>query len=106
METHPIDAAARIVGSQAALAALLGVTKAAVNQWKDPKRMVPLEHCVAIETASRGVVMRWHLRPTDWFRIWPELIGIQGAPAIPSPANDEDIEGAPEPPLVLSLQSS
>jgi len=24
----------------------------------------------------------WDLRPDDWHRIWPELIGTEGAPAI------------------------
>lgn len=81
MDTHPIDAAAKVAGSQAALAALLGVTKAAVNQWKDEARNVPLEHCTAIEQATG--VRRWDLRPKDWYRIWPELIGAEGAPAVP-----------------------
>lgn len=26
---------------------------------------------------------RWDLRPDDWHRIWPELIGIEGAPEVP-----------------------
>lgn len=25
------------------------------------------------------------LRPDDWYVIWPELIGVEGAPAIPTP---------------------
>ena len=83
MDAHPIDSAAAITGSQAALATLLGVTKAAVNQWKDPSRRVPLEHCAAIEAATGGAVMRWDLRPDDWHCIWPELVGLAGAPAIP-----------------------
>ncbi|WP_261659904.1 transcriptional regulator, partial [Cupriavidus gilardii] len=49
MKEHPIDMAARIVGSQVALAVHLSVTKAAVNQWKQPGRKVPAEHCPAIE---------------------------------------------------------
>lgn len=83
MDAHPIDSAAAIAGSQAALAMLLGVTKAAVNQWKDPSRRVPLEHCAAIEAATGGAVMRWALRPDDWHRIWPELVGQDGAPKAP-----------------------
>ena len=74
MDTHPIDEAARIVGSQAALAAHLSVTRGAVNQWKDRGRGVPLEHCAAIEKATAGAVTRRDLRPDDWHRIWPELI--------------------------------
>lgn len=82
MYAHPIDAAAAKVGSQSALAAILGVTKAAVNQWKGADRMVPLEHCAAIESATGRAVMRWDLRPDDWHRIWPELVGTSGAPSI------------------------
>ncbi len=41
---------------------------------------------VAIERESGYQVRRWDLRPTDWHRHWPELIGAEGAPAIPAPA--------------------
>lgn len=37
-----------------------------------------------IEQATGGAVRRWHLRPDDWARIWPELIGADGAPAVPA----------------------
>ena len=37
------------------------------------------------EAATGGAVMRWDLRPTDWHRIWPELIGADGAPDVPEP---------------------
>ena len=67
METHPIDVAAEIVGSQAALAALLGVSKGAVSQWKDPERKVPAEHCPLIERATFGRVRCEQLRPDiEW----------------------------------------
>ena len=42
------------------------------------------ELAVAIERESAGQVRRWDLRPADWHRIWPELIGADGAPAIPA----------------------
>ena len=74
---HPIDAAADIVGSQAALAGLLGVTKAAVNQWKTEGRRVPFEHCASIELKTAGKVTRRDLRPNDWWLHWPELITPQ-----------------------------
>ena len=38
------------------------------------------ELCVKLEAATARAVMRWDLRPSDWFRIWPELIGTRGAP--------------------------
>jgi DNA-binding transcriptional regulator YdaS (Cro superfamily) len=75
METvHPIDAAAKIVGSQAQLAALLGITRGAVNAWKHAAGGVPIERCVDIERATAGKVGRRELRPLDWSRIWPELV--------------------------------
>ena len=83
---HPIDVAAEAVGSQAALARRLGVERAAVNQWKHKGRSTPIEHCASIELAAGCAVRRWDLRPNDWWRIWPELIGQEGAPAIPEAA--------------------
>jgi hypothetical protein len=41
--------------------------------------------CVAIERETGRQVMRWDLRPLDWHEIWPELIGLPGAPALPQP---------------------
>lgn len=35
---------------------------------------------VSIELLSKQAVRRWDLRPDDWARIWPELIGRKGAP--------------------------
>lgn len=70
---HPIDLAADVLGSQQALAGALGVTKAAVWQWKLNKRHVPVVHCVRIEQITNSAVTRKDLRPTDWQDIWPEL---------------------------------
>lgn len=67
MDKHPVDAAAEIIGSQVALAAALGVTKAAVGQWRDVGRRVPAEHCPAIERLTAGAVRCEDLRPDiDW----------------------------------------
>lgn len=70
---HPIEKAAEIAGSEKALADRLGVTKAAVWQWKQEGRKTPIEHCAAIERISGAVVTRRELRPDDWESIWPEL---------------------------------
>lgn len=64
------------------LASLLGVTKGVVWAWID-RGQAPTERCHEIERATG--VRRWHLRPDDWHRIWPELIGADGAPAVPAP---------------------
>ncbi len=57
---------------------------AQIRQWRHgyADRMPGPENCVAIEQATGRAVMRWDLRPDDWHRIWPELIGAEGAPAV------------------------
>lgn len=37
---------------------------------------------VSLEHFSGRQVRRWDLRPDDWHRMWPELIGTEGAPPI------------------------
>lgn len=67
MTQHPIDVAAEILGSQAALAAALGVTRAAVAQWKEEGRRTPAEHCPRIQRLTNGKVACKDLRPdVDW----------------------------------------
>lgn len=78
---HPIDKAADIIGSQTALAAVLGVSKGAVSQWKDENRRVPAAHCLAIERATSGAVTRRDLRPDDFHLIWPDLEVLPSATA-------------------------
>lgn len=69
----------------AQLRAATGVkSDAQIRQWQHgyADRIPSPENCVAIERATDGAVMRWDLRADDWHRIWPELIGHEGAPAI------------------------
>lgn len=79
----PIERAAAAVGGQAKLAALLNVKAPTVNQWVKRVRPIPLDRCALIERVTNGAVRRWDLRPDDWHLIWPELVGTEGAPAIP-----------------------
>jgi len=58
---NPIKKAAEIVGSQANLARILGVTKAAVNQWIATQP--PVDRCIAIEEATCGGVRCEEMRP-------------------------------------------
>ena len=71
-----------------ALADAIKVHPVLVSQWSSGKRGVPVEHCAAIERATERAVARWHLRPSDWHLIWPELIGADGAPPVPSEVRD------------------
>lgn len=47
-----------------------------------------------VETASCRAVRRWHLRPKDWHHIWPELVGIEGAPLVPTDADSAEVKAA------------
>jgi len=54
---EPLSAAIKAVGGYSALAAILGLTKASVHQWK----RVPAERVLAVEAATG--VSRQQLRP-------------------------------------------
>lgn len=72
-------------GRQSDIARSIGCQPQLVWQWTNLVRPVPLERCIPIERATDGAVTRWDLRPDDWYRIWPELIGAEGAPPVPVP---------------------
>lgn len=74
---HPVDRAARIVEGRQVLADRIGVSVAAIGNWK--LRGVPIEQCWPIERATGGAVTRKDLRPDDWQEIWPELAEGVGA---------------------------
>lgn len=74
------------LGGQAALAGAVGVKQQHVWNWLNRKGIVPADRCAAIEQATGRAVMRWDLRPDDWWKIWPELVGLEGAPAVPQKA--------------------
>ena len=77
--------------SVAELASRIGASEAQLRQWQHgyAGRQPSPVNCVAIERETQNRVRRWDLRPGDWHRIWPELIGQKGAPpveATPAPA--------------------
>ena len=71
-------------GKQPALCKQIGAHAPDISRWAKGERPIPVERCVDIERATLGEVSRWDLRPHDWHRIWPELIGQPGAPATPT----------------------
>lgn len=80
MNTNQVEAircAAKMLGSQRALAVALGVAPVNVSQWihadGSKGRPVPPKQCVRIEALTSGTVSRKDLRPDDWREIWPEL---------------------------------
>lgn len=79
-----IKLACKEVGGQANLARRLGVRPPTVAQWALPNyhpknRPVPVRYCLRIVEMSSVKV--WHLRPDDWYDIWPAQVGQPGAPA-------------------------
>lgn len=81
-----LDLAISRVGGVTELARRIGVVQGAVSNWRKRGADVPPEHCAPIEAATDGAVKRWQLRPKDWHRIWPELVGAEGAPQVPAEA--------------------
>ncbi len=71
-----------------ALAGACEVNDQYLYQVLSGRRIASPELCVALERASGGKLMRWDLRPLDWHRIWPELVGRVDAPAAPGSSTD------------------
>jgi DNA-binding transcriptional regulator YdaS (Cro superfamily) len=78
---NAIDRAAEAGISPSTLAKLMGESVQTIGNWRS--RGVPIQRCADFEAACGGSVRRWDLRPEDWHRIWPELIGTKGAPGVP-----------------------
>ena len=68
---NPLDKALQLCGGLSALAKEIDVSSARLGNWR--LRSVPIEYCLAIETATAGEVSRKDLRPDDWHKIWPDL---------------------------------
>lgn len=60
--------------SQSAFAEMAGVTQGMVWQWLKGLRPVSPTACVAIEKATGKAISRKDLRPSDWNKIWPDLL--------------------------------
>lgn len=69
-------------GQKKDLAQALGVSSAYLYQMATARRPVPPDLAPSIEHHTSNQVRRWDLRPDDWHRIWPELIGSQDAPVL------------------------
>ena len=59
----PLRRAKNILGSEAALAAVVGVTQPSVHYMLNDGKRVPAEWCLPIERATEGKVTRHDLRP-------------------------------------------
>jgi DNA-binding transcriptional regulator YdaS (Cro superfamily) len=67
---------------RAAIAEKVGVSDPYLYQCMTGRKAMKPEEAVRVERESAGTLRRWHLRPKDWHAIWPELIGIEGAPTV------------------------
>lgn len=87
----------------------IGVKSAAqIRQWQHgyANRQPAPAQAVAIERATAGQVMRWDLRARDWWEIWPELVGSDGAPTVSSPPASTHLPPAPPAPPVPAPRAS
>lgn len=71
-------------GRMARVAEAVPISGAFLSQIANGGRPVPIEHAAGLERACEYNVMRWDMFPRTWHRIWPELIGTEGAPSIPA----------------------
>ena len=76
-----IERAIKDAGGPAAVAARLQVSIQRLSNWTT--RGVPVEFMRPLEAATGNRVRCWHVFPTTWHRIWPELVGSEGAPPVP-----------------------
>ena len=73
------------LGGTTTVARLLGIKPPSVHEWRS--KGIPSDRLIQLgaEIEGKAGIPRWDLRPDDWHRIWPELIGADGAPAVPTP---------------------
>jgi DNA-binding transcriptional regulator YdaS (Cro superfamily) len=81
-----LNAASRHCGGITKLAAAIDVGQSVASNWKKRRTVIDALYCTAIEELPACPVRRWHLRPLDWYRIWPEIRTARGAPPLPKKA--------------------
>ena len=73
------------VASRRAHAEALGLSEQYLYQCLTGRKSMRPEEAVRVEHETGGALRRWHVRQADWHLIWPELVGAEGAPAVPKP---------------------
>jgi DNA-binding transcriptional regulator YdaS (Cro superfamily) len=66
------------------LAVLAKVDEAYLYQCLTGRRDMNPAEARRCETVTAGALRRWSLCQKTWYLIWPELIGIEGAPVVPT----------------------
>jgi len=77
------------------LARRAGIADAYLYQCLTGRRAMDAAEAVRVEERLAGQLRRWHLRVRDWHRIWPELVGAVGAPAVGQRLDSVPISEAP-----------
>lgn len=65
---------------RAELAAIAHVSEQYLYQCISGRRDMDATEASRVERVTGGRLKRWHLRK-DWAETWPELVGVEGAPA-------------------------
>lgn len=65
------------------LAELVGVDEQYLYQCLTGRKDMKTAEAVRVEEQSGFRLRRWQLRTNDWWKHWPELVGVDGAPDIP-----------------------
>lgn len=79
MPEHTIEDAITAAGGLAVVASELNERQQTVWNWK-ARGNVPADRCADFERITG--LAKWHQRPSDWHRIWPELVNAEGAPRV------------------------
>jgi DNA-binding transcriptional regulator YdaS (Cro superfamily) len=85
------------LGGVTAVANRLGIKPPSVSGWiAEQKNSIPEGRLIELGAEIEKVTpyRRWHLRPDDWFVIWPELIGTPGAPRLVAGAAEKKASSA------------
>lgn len=69
-------------GNATRLAAALDIPMTYLSQMASGERAVNPARAALIAQHTGGLVPHWETRPKDWWVIWPELIGSDGAPEV------------------------
>jgi DNA-binding transcriptional regulator YdaS (Cro superfamily) len=69
---------------QEAIMRRAGTTVSYVRKTVSRGQYIGALTCSRIEYETEQSVMRWDLRPNDWWQIWPELIAHPDAPSVPA----------------------
>lgn len=93
-------------GQVTVLASRLGIHTVYLSQLasRHNGRQPSPELCVDIERATDGAVTRRDLRPSDWWRIWPELVTAEH-PA-PDPTGRQLLDVSATKPQATTMEAS